>query len=352
MSITPQELGFVRNSGNVSTILHGIIKGGVDPALFDMWVEYRSVRAPIEEVVTDVVMRVELRPNEEIVIGGTFRPDPASPHAPASCAIGLLDPDRGVRASLNVEAFPVSENAQGDVLPDHIRFGQVPHTPDASHPPARHILVVSNGTTPLLVTNISISDPKSGFEVGQIEAPADADSPWAPANQMLYQIDSGGEMTIEVRLTPQRNGPAEASLVVDTNVGLFSVRLTALADDLKVDPLTHPILFSPQEVGWHVSLQRQPITITNIGAAALRLVDLRVTEGRGATSPHFRLLLEDGSAVIPALARVLHAFEQLDIYVEFEPKAPGLHRASLAVRTSDPGQPASVVTIEGEGFTS
>ena len=129
------------------------------------------------------------------------------------------------------------------VLPAAVNFGFVSLNA-SNHPigfPARNVLLISDGQTPLLVPSLALDDPDVGFQLGIRDPGGLQPAPVTPG--VAYQVAPGDAMIIEVRFIPARVGPAETRLVAVTNAGRFETRcwVTAYSDVLRDPPC---VLFS------------------------------------------------------------------------------------------------------------
>ena len=119
----------------------------------------------------------------------------------------------------------VLEQPHGAISPAAAYFGMV--SLDASnHPigfPTRNVLLESNGQTPLLIQSLAMDDLALGFTFG-IRDPGSVE-PQTVTPGVLYQVEPGTFMLIEVRFVPQNLGPVETRLVALTNAGRFETRL-------------------------------------------------------------------------------------------------------------------------------
>ncbi len=224
--LEPDQYGAIRNLGNVPILFTRAGRGGPQAGEFNFLLEYQG----------DVFFEVELanraplvlNPGETLLIGGRFFPQAdAGPNDPPRSAWVEFETNSPRFPILRVEAEgrTIAEQPQGAMLPAVVNFGIVGL--DASnHPlgfPTRNVLLISNGQTPLLVQSLVLDDPARGFtfgirDLGRVE-------PQTMTSGILYQVEPGDTMVIEVRFVPENPGPVETRLVALTNAGRLETRL-------------------------------------------------------------------------------------------------------------------------------
>lgn len=225
LSMEPDQYGEIRNQGNIPVLITGVEKRGPQADEFNFFLEYRGQTFRPFELANRAP--VELQPGEALVVGGRFFPQAEG---------GGNSPPRTARIDFitNVAAMPlvtlsafgetVSSQADGYLLPEVINFGFV-NIHASNHPlgfPARNALITSVGQTPLLIQSLELENPNLGFSFGLLEPPP-AGTIATPG--VLYSIDPGNSMTIQIRFVPAGVGPVETKLVARTNAGRLELRL-------------------------------------------------------------------------------------------------------------------------------
>jgi hypothetical protein len=226
ISLFPDRYGAIRNLGNVPILFTRAIRGGPQAGEFNFLLEHHG------EVFGELVLAdrapLVLGPGEILMIGGRFFPQAdAGPSDPPRRAWVDFETNSPGVPMLRVEAEgrTVLEQPHGAISPAVAYFGMV--SLDASnHPigfPIRNVLLESNGQTPLLIQSLAMDDLALGFTFG-IRDPGSVESQTVTPG-VLYQVEPGTFMLIEVRFVPQNLGPVETRLVALTNAGRFETRL-------------------------------------------------------------------------------------------------------------------------------
>jgi hypothetical protein len=246
LSLAPDVHGRVLNGSDQSLWLTSGQEGGAQPEEFLFEVEYRGNMFLLEELAQHAPL--ELLPGEELIVGGRFLPSvPAPPGAPRSAWVDFAASDaRWPSIRVHATGLTVAEDAAGHVLPEVIHFGFVDFQ-TSNHPlgfPVRNGFLGSNGQTPLLIESLSLTDPAIGFSFTVVQAPP-FDGLLAPG--VLYQVGPGHFLDFQVRFVPVVPGPVETTLVAETNVGRFEVRL--LGEGVGTPPRPEFEVLRPR-LGW------------------------------------------------------------------------------------------------------
>lgn len=221
---------------------------------------------------------------------------------------GSTDEDDDAEVSITILAPGI------DIAPDLLQFGEVAIGETATAP----VVVTNTGTATLQVEAQSIAGPdRASFRLGSAKA--------------MPPVPPGGQTEIPVTFAPTEGGDKVATLVLESNLGVFTVGLRGTA--------TGPVLaISPSSVDFGAvapdSTAERLVTLTNDGTAALTVVSVQVT---GADA---------GSFTAPEAATVgaIPPGESAVLSVQFADPEPGTKQALLEIE-SDGG--AAVLPLEG-----
>lgn len=215
--------------------------------------------------------------------------------------------------------------------------------------------IMNDGLAPLVLDPPRIEGDAAVPPVFSLAAPALVVAPGASAVvRIAYAPPVGSPSRHDARLVLESNDP-EAPRVELPLVGFAAgqgsvfVQTLALAFNDTIIEANQPPLPPGLPPTVHLGSTRST-TIVNLGPGPLTILaaTFRIPLPNGAPSPHFRLWLADGSA--PAAAdRVLQGGQSLPLVIQFLPTVVGPHQATLAIRTSDPAQPAVPVSLAGLG---
>lgn len=220
LSLEPSRYGAIRNDGNVPVLLTRAERGGPHVGEYNFLLEYRGDIFQHWEVVDRAPL--VLNPGETLVVGGRFFPQvDAGPQDAPRLAWVDFETNASLFPTVRVEAagHTIPANALGAMVPAEVNFGLV--DVDASNYPlgfpTRNVLLVSSGDTPLLIDSLALDDGGVGFSFVIRDPGRLQPEPLTPG--VLYQIEEGDAMIIEVRFVPAGVGPVETRLRALTNAG-------------------------------------------------------------------------------------------------------------------------------------
>jgi hypothetical protein len=225
VSLVPDQPGAIRNLGNVPVLLITAVRGGPNADEFNFLIEYEGDVFTEDELAARGPLT--LYPGQTLTIGGRFFPQAdARPGHPPRTAWLDVTTNIPQYPSIRVlaEGNTVPQDARGTMLPSVINFGSLSVIP-GNRPygsSRRNVLVISDGSTPLLAQSPTLSSPIQSITVG-IRDPGrrpDVLTPGAP-----YQIEPGGSLTIDIHFDPTTIGVIETNLMVETNAGRLETRI-------------------------------------------------------------------------------------------------------------------------------
>lgn len=205
----------------------------------------------------------------------------------------------------------------------------------------KDMLIANTGAEDLSVSAISLSDDLNfDFDldvvVGLISPCGDFAAP-----PDLFRLSAGEECSLVLTFQPSELGLHKADLLIrsdDPDEGELIVALEGTGGsvpDISVTPSAHS--FGVLVVGDSSS---QIVTISNIGAAALRIEDIYHLSG----SRDFSWKASDCPASLPFL---LAKGESCEMLINFAPTDYGERNASFAIDSNDPDESTVVMEVAG-----
>src|SRR5262249_43807613 len=130
-----------------------------------------------------------LGPGDTLLIGGIFWPQGPGPRM----ATLSFQVSNHYGAPVNIQAVgnTTAANAAATLMPNDIPF-EFPNW-------TRHAIIVSTGSTPVLVNRLRLEDPTTWFVVNVVPPPGG----FTPSSVAQYQINPGDALTIEIQYIPQ-----------------------------------------------------------------------------------------------------------------------------------------------------
>ena len=211
--------GVVRNTGDLLAIITDVGGEGPHAGEFHFVYDYRG--QIIDEDDFPARLPLMLRPGESLTVGGYFFPA-GSGSRQASLLFTTND-----RNSQTVVLPALGETAAADpafAWAGHINFGNI----QVGSRHTKRALLVSSGTTALVVNQIAIESPLMGFSVAALSQP--------------MQLDPGDSWVITVAVHPTAPGVLKTNIIVETNAGQgkFPVQATALRGPVTLPPIDAP----------------------------------------------------------------------------------------------------------------
>ena len=228
-----------------------------------------------------------------------------------------------------------------DVQPNPFNYGSVLVGDTAS----QVFTISNNGTADLTVSSITVGGADASmFRVS-------VSSGGSPCGALPVILPPGGSCTVEVSLTPTREGSISAQLEVvsdDPDTPTFTVNLTATGvtpvPDIDVRP--NPYDYGSVLVGDTVS---QVFTISNNGNGDLTVSS--VTVG-GADASMFAVSLSGRSSPCGSLPVVVPPGGSCTVEVSLTPTREGSISAQLEVVSDDPDTPTFTVNLTATGIAN
>lgn len=211
--------GVVRNAGDLVAIITDVRVEGPHAAEFHFAYDYRG--QVIAEDDLPARLPLMLRPGEALTVGGYFFPAGSGPR---QASLLLTTNDRNTQT---VALSVLGETATPDpalTWAGHINFGNI----DVGSRHSKRALLVSTGTTALVVSEVRVESPFPGFSVAALAQP--------------LQLDPGDSWAITVHVHPTAVGILKTNIVVETNAGQgkFPVQATAISGPVTVPPPDAP----------------------------------------------------------------------------------------------------------------
>lgn len=235
ISMAPEQPGALRNRGNVPAVITSAALEGLPDEERDalaLRLDYRGEIFSLEEIASRGPL--VLFPGETLVVTGRFYTANAERWSTRVVNVRFETRVPGrERVLIPVVTRLTAEDATGELLPATINFGLVPLAFGGGRPQApriRYALLVSSGSTPLLVRSIALSAAVASLTVGVTgdNAPPGAPPP-AIAPGVLYQVDPGASLRLTIAFWPDGPGRFDTTLEVETNDGRFSARVVGEA---------------------------------------------------------------------------------------------------------------------------
>jgi hypothetical protein len=226
VSLAPDSEGLIRNGDDVPLLITDAVQGGAQQREFMIELAYRGDVFLLYDLPQYAPL--VLLPGEELRISGRFAPSVEAPVGtpPRFAWIDFQTPDpRWPSIRLQAIGHTIPAQPAGYVLPATIDFGFVDiHT--SNHPlgfPKRNALIVSTGSTPLLIQSLALVDDTLGFISHVTDVPPQ-DANLVGGSQ-IYQLNPGEALTIQITFYPTTVGSVQTMLIAETNAGPIALSL-------------------------------------------------------------------------------------------------------------------------------
>lgn len=230
LSLEPARFGAIKNDGNRPVELAGVSVSGAHSGDFSLVAgiiprvpirrryAFRNLRQAGEVFnLYDFASRapVQIGPGETLLVGGACLPQDEGSR---EMTLLFSTNDRlRPQVSIDVLASVVASQADAEVIPEEIDFGNV--SVDSTR--SRHAYVLSTGHSALLVNNASFAGNHDGFN---FEIVGEHFEPGTPDQVEPGAIWPDGGLT--VTFTPENQADYEAEFKIETDAGMITIPMT------------------------------------------------------------------------------------------------------------------------------